>query len=186
MTNVAVVVPLKRFDVAKERLRRGGTEEVTALARDLARGVLQNCAPRHVIVLSESPEISGFARENAAEVLESDARTLNEAVQRAYAILSSRYDQLIFVHGDLKHPEGLGSFTPGEGVTIVTDHHQRGTNVLAVPTRTEFRFAYGPDSKTRHHEEAKRVGLSCRVISESPWCFDVDEPDDLESAQENL
>ena len=180
MNNLAVVVPLKRFDVAKKRLRQGGAEQVTALARGLAEGVLLNCSPRHVIVLSESDEVSDFAREKGIEVFESGARGLNEAVQLAYEALGERFDQLIFVHGDLKHPEGLGTFDPGGGVTIITDHHRRGTNVLALPTRTEFRFFYGPDSKTLHEREAQRLGLACRVITDSPWALDVDEPGDLE------
>ena len=183
MNNVAVVVPLKRFDVAKRRLRQGGTEQVTALARDLALGVVRSCAPRHVIVLSESAAISNFARENGAEVFESDARNLNEAVQRAYEELGDRFNQLIFVHGDLKLPEGLGAFDPEAGVTIVTDHHQAGTNVLVVPTRTEFRFAYGPYSKRLHESEAARLALPCRVITDSPWSLDVDEPGDLDRRQ---
>ncbi len=32
-----------------------------------------------------------------------------------------------------RHPIGLGEFEPDAGVTIVTDHHARGTNVLVGP-----------------------------------------------------
>jgi 2-phospho-L-lactate guanylyltransferase len=178
--NDAVVIPLKRFDLAKERLRAGGTNDVTSIARQLAAEVLRSCAPRHVIVLSESDEVSRFAEEHGGEVLRSSATSLNEAVQGAYKGLSDRFDRLLIVHGDLRTPAGLGSFDPPPGVTIVTDHHERGTNVLALPTRLDFHFAYGVDSAASHVREAQRLGIDVTLIKDSPWRFDVDEPADLQ------
>jgi 2-phospho-L-lactate guanylyltransferase len=177
----AIIVPLKRFDRAKQRLRASADVDVTRLARDLAAGVLAAAAPRPTIVLSESASVAQFARRHGAHVLTSRAHTLNEAVQNAYAELGGAFDQLIIVHGDLANPEGISSFDPGAGVTIVVDHHGRGTNVLAVPTRLDFHFAYGSDSARRHRHEATRLNQSCSVIIGSPWSLDVDDVDDLSS-----
>jgi 2-phospho-L-lactate guanylyltransferase len=179
VTTDVFVVPLKDFDLAKERLRAGGATDVTDLARSLAVNVLAHCAPRHVIVLSESTVITRFALEQGVEVRESGAASLNEAVQEAYGALGARYERLLIVHGDLRTPDGLGSFAPPPGVTIVTDHHGRGTNLLVVPTGLDYRFAYGPDSAERHRLEAERLGVATSVITDSPWRFDVDEPEDL-------
>jgi 2-phospho-L-lactate guanylyltransferase len=179
VSNDAFVVPLKQFDLAKERLRAGGTNDVTTLARTLALDVLRNCAPRHVIVVSESEAISHFAEAQGAEVWYSTATSLNEAVQGAYGGLSDRFERLLIVHGDLRSPEGLGSFNPVEGITIVTDHHGRGTNVLALPTGLDFHFAYGSDSARLHALEAQRLDIDVTLIKDSPWRFDVDEPSDL-------
>jgi 2-phospho-L-lactate guanylyltransferase len=179
MTNEAFVVPLKAFDVAKGRLRLAGTEAVNDLAKELAIGVLESCRPRHVIVLSESDEIARFAVDYGAEVFESTATNLNDAVQGAYEALGGRFERLIIVHGDLRSPAGLGGYEPDPGVTIITDHHGRGTNVLCVPTGLGFRFAYGPDSAHLHRLEAQRLGVPWRVVADSPWRFDVDEPEDL-------
>ena len=179
MTNDAFVVPLKQFDLAKERLRAGGTNDVSALARNLAAEVIRSCAPRHVIVVSESAAISLFAQEHDAEVWHSHATTLNEAVQGAYEGLSERFERLLIVHGDLRSPAGLGTFNPPQGVTIVTDHHHRGTNVLALPTGLDFHFAYGVDSASLHADEARRLDQAVTLITDSPWRFDVDEPSDL-------
>ncbi len=179
MSTDAFVVPLKQFDLAKERLRAGGTNDVTRLARDLAIDVLRSCAPRHVIVVSESATISRFAEEHGAEVWHSDATSLNGAVQGAYEGLSDRFDRLLVVHGDLRSPDGLGSFDPTPGITIVTDHHGLGTNVLALPTGLDFHFAYGVNSAALHVREAERLGLEVTLVKDSPWRFDVDEPDDL-------
>lgn len=182
----AIVIPIKQFDLAKERLRSAGAENVTALAERLALGVLHGSRPRHVIVLSESKRVTDFALAHGAEVVESNASGLNEAVQLAYDQFGQRFDRLIIAHGDLRSPQGLGNFEPARGVTIVTDHHLRGTNVLVVPTRVNFRFAYGPDSSARHQREAQRLHVDCSVITDSAWRFDVDEPEDAFGLTESI
>jgi 2-phospho-L-lactate guanylyltransferase (CobY/MobA/RfbA family) len=174
------VIPLKRFDLAKERLRVNDATSITELARHLATRVIESCAPRHTIVLAESDEIAQFASREGCEVLRSDAADLNDAVQRAYGALQSRFERIIVVHGDLRHPEGLGEFNPGVGITIVTDHHGLGTNVMALPVGLDFHFAYGANSSFLHQREAERVGCPLTVVIDSPWCFDVDEPGDLD------
>jgi 2-phospho-L-lactate guanylyltransferase len=175
----AFVIPLKRFDLAKERLRVDKVDAVTELAQQLATQVILSCQPRHTIVLSESDEITVFATALDCEVLQSDATGLNDAVQRAYGALGSRFERLIIVHGDLRDPNGLGTFEPDDDITIVTDHHGLGTNVLSLPTRLDFHFAYGADSASLHQREADRLARRVTVIRDSPWRFDVDEADDL-------
>jgi 2-phospho-L-lactate guanylyltransferase len=178
----AIIVPLKRFDLAKERLRNGTDLNVAALAEGLARSVILHSQPRHVIVLSEHPDVSRFATSLGAEVWVSQATNLNEAVQHAYEGLGDRFERLIIAHGDLRHPEGLGDFVPDSGITLVSDHHGEGTNVLVLPTGLCFHFAYGPGSLALHVQEAKRLGVDYRVVTDSPWRFDVDEPSDLDGA----
>jgi 2-phospho-L-lactate guanylyltransferase len=178
--NDAFVIPLKRFDLAKERLRVDNARAVTELAEQLATGVIASCRPRHTIVLSESDAITQFASALDCEVVRSDATDLNGAVQGAYEALQSRFDRLIIVHGDLAHPEGLGVFDPGDGVTIFTDHRGLGTNVMALPTGLDFHFAYGVNSALLHQREAERLGCPLTMVTDSPWRYDVDEPSDLE------
>ena len=179
MMNDVFVVPIKAFTIAKGRLRVAGAPDVSALARTLASRVLAACAPRPVIVLSESEEVTTFARDRDVEVVESNATSLNEAVAGAYGVLAERFERLIIVHGDLLHPEGLGRYSPSAGVTIVTDHHGTGTNVLVLPTGLDFHFCYGPHSAHLHQREARRLNVALEVVHDSPWRFDVDEPSDL-------
>ncbi len=178
-----VVVPLKSFASAKQRLREGGIEHVSELAERLAIGVLRACAPRHVIVLSNSDDATTFARANGVGVWTSDHPGLNNAVQGSYQALGSQYDRFIVVHGDLVAPDGLGAFEPGPGVTIVADHHGQGTNVLVLPTGLDFTFGYGPSSAHHHQREAQRLGLDWQLLTDSPWQFDIDEPADLDRAR---
>jgi 2-phospho-L-lactate guanylyltransferase (CobY/MobA/RfbA family) len=180
MPKDAIVVPIKRFDVAKVRLRQGGVADVTSLARSLAAGVLAASAPRHIVVVSESKDVTHFAEVHGAEVLELPSTGLNGALQGAYEALGPRFEFLILVHGDLRFPEGLGQFAFEPGITIITDHHGEGTNVMALATGLDFHFSYGPGSLDRHVDEAKRLGVEFRVIRDSPWRYDVDEASDLQ------
>ena len=185
MDELVILIPVKDFTVAKERLRVAGVLNVAELARYLADSVIRASAPRHVIVLSESYEVSDFARRLGVEVFESHSTNLSGAATLAYRVLGGRFETLMFVHGDLAQPDGLGRYEPEPGVTIVTDHHQRGTNVLALPLGLDFHFAYGPHSRELHEREAQRLGITWRVILDSPWALDIDEAHDLEVGQES-
>lgn len=176
----AFLVPLKAFDRAKERLRADASLDVTALAEALAAGVIAACAPIHVVVVTESASVADFAERHGAEVWLSGAHGLNEALQGAYRAFAPGLAQLAVVPGDLRRPGGLGAFHPSDGVTVVSDHHGTGTNVLALPGGVEFHFAYGPNSARRHLEEARRLGLAVQLVTRGPWCLDVDRPEDLE------
>ena len=179
MEHLAILVPLKGFDVGKSRLRQGGVAKVDELARALALGVFQASRPRPLFVASESPDVTTFALEYGAEVIESSATGLNEAVTHAYHQLGERFQRLVIAHGDIRNPHGLGDFEPRDGVTVITDARRTGTNVLALPTGVDFTFHFGADSAAAHQREAQRLGIEVHMDFESPWRFDVDEPGDL-------
>jgi 2-phospho-L-lactate guanylyltransferase (CobY/MobA/RfbA family) len=177
--NTAVVVPLKRFDRAKARLRLDNELDVTRIVEGLARGVIHASHPRPVVVVSEDPELGDFVSSLGAELLLTSSTNLNEAVQAAYAALGSRYEGLIVAHGDLLEPKGLGTFEPECDLTFYGDHRADGTNVIVLPTGLDFHFSYGPQSLSRHVREAERLQLTYRVDISSSWRFDVDVPGDL-------
>ena len=179
MESLAILVPLKAFDVGKSRLRQGGVIAVADLSRALALGVLLAARPRPVYVVCESSDVASFAIECGAQAIETRISGLNEATTHAYRQLSGEYRQLVIAHGDIRDPRGLGAFDPLEGVTVITDAHGTGTNVLALTTGMDFTFRFGRDSAQAHRREARRLGIECHVDYESPWRFDVDEPRDL-------
>jgi len=182
----AFLVPLKSFDRAKERLRVDPALDVSSLVATLAADVVRSCAPVPVIVVTESPDVAAFAERLGARVHLSDAVDLNDALQRAYRSLPKRYAHVCIVPGDLRHPSGLGGFDPADGVTLVTDHHGTGTNLLALPGGVDFHFSFGPNSAPRHRAEAERLGLPVRVIAGGPWTWDVDHPEDLETSPDSV
>jgi 2-phospho-L-lactate guanylyltransferase len=181
-----VLVPLKNFSDAKSRLREVLSEhDVETLTQDLARTVLEAAKPYETMVVCDDDDVADFAIQCGAGVFRATARSLNGAVSEAYVSLLE-YDQAIIVHADLRDPQGLGGYQPGPNITLVTDHHGTGTNVLSLPTGLDFHFSYGKGSAERHRHEAQRLGITCEVTVDSPWRFDVDEPDDLESSPDSI
>ena len=180
-----VVVPLKSFASAKSRLRDAGTSDVTSMAERLAHSVLQNCDPRPVFVVCESDDVERFATANGAGVIRSPHAGLNHAVSFAYHQLGTYCERVSIIHGDLRFPEGLGGFEPRGTITIVADRHGSGTNILSLPTGLSFRFQYGVGSALRHRYEAERLGIDVETLTDSPWRFDIDVPEDLSVTDAN-
>jgi 2-phospho-L-lactate guanylyltransferase len=184
--DLVVLVPIKRFSAAKSRLRDVlGDDEVEKLARSLAHAVLEATRPQRTLVVCDDDDVATFATERGAGVVRTSATTLNGAVAEAYRQMTPDV-LIVVVHADLSRPQGLGTFRPGSGVTIVTDHLATGTNVLALPGGLDFHFRYGSDSAHAHRDEAGRLGLACTLVTDSPWAFDVDEPHDLERAPDSI
>ena len=157
-----VIIPVKSFSLAKGRLRQHlGEEAATALARSLATAVVTAAHPRSVVVVTNDHDVSEWAVSLGARVVLQHAEGLNAGVHEAYQTVSSGTDAI------------------DDGITLFSDHHGTGTNVLALPSGLDFVFHYGPDSLRRHVAEAERLQLKFSVVSDSPWAFDIDEVEDL-------
>ena len=86
---------------------------------------------------------------------------------------------MVVAHADLPRPAGLAALAAGDGVTLVPDRDDDGTNVLVVPAAGGFRFAYGPGSFAAHLAEAERLGLAATVVRDDDLAWDVDTAEDL-------
>lgn len=178
---VAVLVPVKAFRDAKLRLAPALEPEARAtLARTMAEAVVTAAAPLPIHVVCDDDEVATWATSVGAEVLWKPGRGLNGAVNEGVADLADRgVERVIVAHADLPHALELAWVGDGDGVTLVPDRRDDGTNVAAVPSRSGFTFAYGPGSFARHLAEARRLGLEVRVAREPRLGWDVDLPDDL-------
>jgi 2-phospho-L-lactate guanylyltransferase len=179
--DTAVLVPIKAFGIAKNRLAGALDPEARArLARDLAAGVLQAAAPLPVYVVCEDDDVATWAAAAGAQPLRSNGGGLNAAVEHGVAALAAEgFAHVCVVHADLPAARDLARVTGHPGATLVPDRHGDGTNVLCVPARAGFRFAYGPGSFARHVAEARRVGLPVRVLHIAELAWDVDTAADL-------
>lgn len=182
----AVVVPVKAFDRAKERLAAVlGASERATLAERLARGVVTAAlaSARSVMVVCDDEATETWAASLGAEVLRQSGNGLNAAAADARSHLQGRVTRLAVVHADLAHPGGLAALLDradrSPGATIVPDHRRDGTTVLVVPLDAPFAFAYGPGSFERHRREAERLGLEPVIVEDSLLATDVDLPEDL-------
>jgi 2-phospho-L-lactate guanylyltransferase len=177
----AVLVPVKAFHKAKGRLAGALNEpERAELSRRMATTVVRAAAPLPVFVVCDDDDVSAWAQAEGATVLWRPGHGLNGAVTDGVAELARLgFGAAIVAHGDLPHARTLLVVADFDGITLVPDRRDDGTNVVAVPTGAGFGFSYGPGSFARHRDEAERLGLPHRVVREPRLAWDVDSPDDL-------
>jgi 2-phospho-L-lactate guanylyltransferase len=176
-----VLVPVKAFHQAKRRLGSSlGDAERIRLVRAMATHVVSACTPLPVAVVCDDAEVARWATDLGATVLWEPGRGLNGAVAAGVARLAATGAAWITVaHGDLPRAEGLGTLAPFDGVTLVPDRRDDGTNVLRLPAGLRFRFTYGPGSFHAHRAEAMHLGVPVRVLRHPGLAYDVDWPDDV-------
>lgn len=176
-----VLVPVKAFHQAKKRLGPALADaERIALVRAMASHVVSACAPLPVAVVCDDEEVARWASDLGATVMWEPGQGLNGAVRAGVEHLARDGAHWVTVaHGDLPRARGLGVLPPFEGVTLVPDRRDDGTNVLRLPAGCDFRFAYGPGSFRAHRAEAARLGLPVRVLRDPDLAYDVDWPADV-------
>jgi len=176
-----VLVPVKAFGEAKRRLSPSvDAEHRAALARVMADRVLDAAGPLPVAVVCDDPGVARWADQRGAMVLPEPGRGLNGAVQAGVQRLArAGAAEVMVAHADLPLARGLSRLAGFDGVTLVPDRGEDGTNVMCLPAGTGFRFAYGPGSFGRHQAEAGRLGLGVRVVRDPELSWDVDEPQDI-------
>ena len=181
LTGCVVLVPVKAFAEAKARLAptldAAGRD---ALARVMAERVLAAAAPLPVAVVCDDAEVARWAEDHGAMVLPEPGRGLNGAVEAGVERLGAAgATEVLVVHGDLPFAHSVAQLAGYDGVTLVPDRRDDGTNVVCVPAGTGFRFHYGPGSFARHRAETHRLGLRCRIVRDPELTWDVDVPADI-------
>lgn len=141
-----------------------------------------------VIVVSDDPEVTEMAELQDARVsffMPRIAGDLNAALKGALAQAQADHvkavvptDLVLLGRAEL---DGLvAGLRADPRITIVSDCHQTGTNLLLLPPGTEqFCFSFGVGSFARHVTEALRLGCTPRRVEESAAAFDLDTAQDL-------
>lgn len=179
----ALLVPVKAFAEAKGRLAPAlSPNDRAALARRLASGVVAAAGSLPVAVVCDDQDVAAWARHLGALVIWEPGQGLNRAVEAGVAHLTrAGVQQVVVAAGDLARVSDLSWVADFAGFTIVPDRRHDGTNVIGVPTSSNFSFAYGPGSYRRHLAAARRSGAPVRVVHGSELAWDVDVPEDLVS-----
>jgi 2-phospho-L-lactate guanylyltransferase len=182
-----VLIPVKAFDQAKRRLGTSLPDaERIDLVRAMATHVVASCAPLPVAVVCDDEEVAAWAAGLGATVMWAPGRGLNGAVRAVVEHLARAGARWVTVaHGDLPRARGLGTLPPFDGITLVPDRRDDGTNVMRMPAVPDFGFAYGPGSFRAHRAEATRLGLAVRVLRIPDLAYDVDWPADVDELAED-
>ncbi len=181
---VAVLVPVKSFSSAKQRLADVlGPPGRRRLAMAMAATVLNAAGDLRTAVVCDDEDVRAWAEGQGAEAIWTPQLGLNGAVEAGVAHLARRgIERVLVAHADLPLAEDLAWLGGGggDGVVLVPDRHGDGTNVACVPSEAGFTFAYGPGSFAAHRTEAHRLGVVTRLVPDVRLGWDVDVPDDLD------
>jgi len=178
---IAVLIPVKSFDVAKGRLAdRLDPGQRSSLAVTMASRVVEAARPLPTFIICDDDNVAAWAKEIRAEVIWSPVAGLNPAVTFGRDTIRTDFDRIIIAHADLPLATDLSWVADFHGVTIVQDRHGGGTNVLSVPTGPDFQFRYGEGSSLLHQSEAARLGLPVNVVDHDELGWDVDTGQDFD------
>ncbi|MBV9309529.1 MAG: 2-phospho-L-lactate guanylyltransferase [Solirubrobacterales bacterium] len=185
------ILPVKRFDRAKQRLRQGvADDQVSELVKtmfdDVLQAVRRSSKLDQIVVVTSEPSARLIAREHEAAVIDDDEQGHNAAVKRGIAhALATGADRALLVPGDcpLLDPDELDDLISfpvrPPSALVVPDRHGTGTNGLLLTPPDAIEPSFGPDSCPRHLRIAKAASVSAEVVNVPSLALDIDTPDDL-------
>ena len=178
---IVALIPIKDYRQAKNRLsERLDATAREALTRQMAENVVQAAGDLTVYVVCDDEQVAEWAKSLGANVFWATKPGLNPAITEAMNGLAEAFDHAIIAHADLPQAVSLDGIATSNTVSIVPDRHGSGTNVLSLPTKTEFNFQYGEGSLNKHMSEAIAINLDLKVLQIPALQWDVDTPKDLD------
>ncbi len=179
--NLAVLVPVKAFTQAKQRLADVlSPDDRRRLAQTLAAGVLAVADDVPIFVVCDDDEVRDWAQLNGATALWTAELGLNGAVDDGVrSIAAQGFDHVIVSHADLPLPSSLTDVARPGTATFVPDVLRDGTNVMSFPLDHPVPAMYGPGSFERHCDAARAAGLPVEVRADARLALDIDVASDL-------
>jgi len=189
--NVAAVLPVKRFDAAKQRLAPGIDEGrrrqlVEAMVADVLEAITAARGLERLIVVSGDPIAQELAAGVGAEVVSDPADGGHvEAAQAGIARAEAEgAEAVLLLPGDCplldpREVDRLLTGTPDPYVGIVPDRHGTGTNALLLRPPGAIVPAFGEGSLERHVAAARAAGIPFGVEELSSLGLDLDTPADV-------
>jgi 2-phospho-L-lactate guanylyltransferase len=192
MSTIAVL-PVKRFDEAKQRLGealRAGTRRALAEAMltDVLTALRRARRVDAVVVVTREHTAEALARaQDARTIRDPDEPGHNPAARAGIRwAIEQGARRALLVPGDcpaldpvevddllLAHPHSEAR------VTVVPDRHGTGTNALVLCPPDAITPSFGPGSRARHEKLAREAGAECRVAEPPSLALDVDTIEDL-------
>ncbi len=180
MISFPIVVPVKTFGLAKQRLS-GILEpsERAALARSMLIDVLHIVAsatlPSNVIVVTSSPEASDIAKSAGMRVLhEAACSDLNSAIDAASRhMIVQNAGGFLMLPADVPEVtiaaihQAFAALEQSRSLVLAPAISDGGTNLLACRPPQGIRPEFGTMSFARHLAAGERAGLACHPISRS-------------------
>lgn len=194
-----VILPVKPFDDAKERLATGLAAEqrkliAEAMVRDVFAALARARKVDGVVVISAEPKIAEIAGDVATAVI-ADERTGHSDAARAGVAwaIENGFDRVVMLPGDcpLLDAQELDDLIERTWLdriefAVVPDRMGTGTNGLVIAPPDAVEPSFGPGSRQRHI--AMGLAASRRVAEHDvpSLALDLDTADDLMELAERL
>ncbi len=185
------VLPVKRFDAAKQRLATGLKGErrralAAAMVADVLEAIGEARSIERTIVVSGDPIAQELAAGVGAEVVPdpADAGHVEAALAGIARAEAEGATCVVLLPGDcpLLDPRELDRLLTGlpeRYVGIVPDRHGTGTNALALSPPSAIVPAFGEGSCARHVVAARDAGIAFEVEELRSLGLDLDTPADV-------
>lgn len=189
----AVVLPVKRFGDAKQRLSASIPDAVRqtlarAMVADVLDAVAALAAVDLTVVVTCEPVAAAAAEGMGALIVQDAEQGQSAAVEVGIAAAVARgAERVLCVPGDCPALDPVEVATlldeadrrPRPEVVIIPDRHGTGTNGLLLSPPNAIAPSFGPGSCARHATLAHEAGVSCRIASPSSLLLDIDTSADL-------
>lgn len=189
--NATAVLPIKRFDTAKQRLAAGvDAERRRQLAAAMVADVLEAIAAARtidrLIIVTGDPIAQELAAQASAEVVPDpeDGGHVEAALAGIARAEVEGVERVVLLAGDcpLLDPRELDRLltgVPERYVGIVPDRHGSGTNALVLSPPGAIVPAFGEGSRARHVEAARQAGIPFGIEELPSIELDLDTPADV-------
>jgi 2-phospho-L-lactate guanylyltransferase len=189
--NVAAVLPVKRFDAAKQRLAGGLDEErrralVEAMVADVLEALGAARRIDRLIIVTGDPIAQALASGAGAEVVPdpTDGGHSEAALAGIARAETEGADAVLLLPGDCplldpREIDRLLTGVPESFVGIVPDRHGAGTNALLLRPPDAIVPAFGEGSRDRHVAAARAAGVAFEVEELPSLGLDLDTPADV-------
>jgi 2-phospho-L-lactate/phosphoenolpyruvate guanylyltransferase len=191
------ILPVKRFGAAKQRLldaldRRQRAAIVKAMLTDVLAAIGRTEAIERVIVVTGEGRAERIAL-RAAQRITTPVEVLRDPQDRGHSeaatlgivrALSLGAGCVALLPGDCPlldadELDGALARMASGRVGVVPDRHGAGTNGLLIAPADAIAPAFGPGSRERHLDRARRAGHDAVVEELQSLALDIDTPDDL-------
>jgi 2-phospho-L-lactate/phosphoenolpyruvate guanylyltransferase len=172
---VCVLIAIKERSHCKTRLEHSlGPAARLELVRSMFTAVLSAAQAARTVrqIIVVSPERDSVPAQ--IPVLADTGECLNAALMQAHRVLLADLPNITAADIDALARAGRrGRFA------IAPDTRGQGTNALYLVSSRPFRFQFGEGSRRSHVQEARRMGLTPRIVRLPGFEFDVDSTADL-------
>lgn len=186
------ILPVKRFDEAKQRLVPGlspGLRRllVKAMLSDVLVALRRAGALEATLAVSSDEDAQRIAGAYGALLLSDDGGGHNGAAAKGIRYAVQRgFERALLVPGDCPalDPGEVDALlerpAPDRSALVVPDRHGTGTNALLLSPPDVLEPSFGPGSCERHVGLAAAASVPCEVVEISTLALDVDTPEDLD------